>query len=54
MIAGWISYAIIFLIGLSLVGIFGDTSSYHIIYGIVLIVLFIWWILRRAGVVPTF
>jgi len=54
MISGWISYGIIFFIGLSLFGIFGDTRNYTTLYGIVLVLLFVWWVLRRSDVIPAF
>jgi len=54
MISGWISYATIAFIGLALLGFFGDASNYVTLYGTVLIILFIWWILRRFGIIPAF
>jgi len=54
MISGWISYAITALIGLSLLGVFGDAKNFTAIYGVILILLFIWFSLRRAGVIPAF
>jgi len=53
MISGWISYAIVALIGLSLIGVFGDTRNYTL-YGAILILLFVWWILRRIKIIPAF
>lgn len=53
MISGWVSYAIVALIGLSLIGVFGDTRNYTL-HGMVLILLFVWWILRRIKIIPTF
>lgn len=54
MISGWISYAIVAFIGLSLLGVFGDATNYIGLYGIVLIFLFVWWVLRRVGIIPAF
>jgi len=53
MISGWISYAIVALIGLSLIGVFGDSRNYTL-YGAVLIFLFVWFLLRRADIIPAF
>jgi len=54
MISGWISYAITVFIGLSLLGVFGDSTRYLNLYGIILILLFVWWIVRRVGIIPAF
>lgn len=52
MLSGWISYVVTAFIGLSLLGTFGDSTRYLNLYGVVLILLFVWWVLRRVGIIP--
>lgn len=52
-ISGWIQQAITAYIGLSLLGLFGDgIKNFIFIYGVILMVLFLWWLMRRVGVIP--
>jgi hypothetical protein len=51
-VSGWIQHAIIIYIALSLLGLFGDTRNYTGVYGILLIILVVWWVGRRLGLIP--
>lgn len=52
-LSGWITQAIIICIGISLIGIFGETPrNLTVAYGIILILLAVWYIGRRMGVIP--
>jgi hypothetical protein len=54
MISGVLSYVVMLLIGLALLGLFGNISQYYTIFGIVLLGIFIWWVIRRMGVIPAY
>jgi hypothetical protein len=54
MISGIVSYIVMLLVGLSLMGAFGDLSSYDFVFGAALIAMFAWWVVRRFGIIPSY
>ena len=52
-LSGWITQIIIAYIALSLLGLFGyDVKDFLPVYGAVLLALVIWYVARRAGIIP--
>ncbi len=54
MISGVLSYVVIFMIGLALMGYWGDPSAYVKVYGLVLVLILVWWVLRQLEIIPHF
>ncbi len=50
----WIAYILVAVIGLALLGVFGDPSGRLFWYGLALILITVWWVLRRLHIAPGF